>query len=80
MDTTAKKKKTVKCKKLLTKIIQKIKDTMRRSNLRIRSIKESEDYQVKRLLNIFNKIIDGNFPNLKKEIAHKRKRSLQNSK
>jgi hypothetical protein len=41
---------------------------MRRSNLRIIGIEESEDFQVKGPVNIFNKIIEENFPNLKKEI------------
>jgi len=41
---------------------------MRRSNLRIIGIEESEDSQLKGLVNIFNKIIEENFPNLKKEI------------
>jgi hypothetical protein len=39
---------------------------MRRPNLRI--IEESEDSQLKGPVNIFNKIIEENFPNLKKEI------------
>ena len=41
---------------------------MRRSNLRIIGIEESEDSQLKGPVNIFNKIIEENFPNLKKEI------------
>jgi hypothetical protein len=41
---------------------------MRRPNLRIIGMKESEDSQLKGLVNIFNKIIEENFPNLKKEI------------
>jgi hypothetical protein len=40
---------------------QKIKDTMRRPN-------ENEDFQLKGPANIFNKIIEENFPNLKKEM------------
>jgi hypothetical protein len=48
--------------------IQEIQDTMRRPNLRIIGIDENEDYQLKRPVNIFNKIIEENFPNLKKEI------------
>jgi len=40
---------------------------MRRSNLRIIGIEESEDSQLKGPVNIFNKIIE-NFPNLKKEM------------
>jgi hypothetical protein len=46
---------------------------MRRLNLRIICIEESEDSQLKGWVNIFNEIIEENFPNLKKE-------SLQNSK
>jgi hypothetical protein len=43
---------------------------MRRPNLRIiTGIEESEDSHLKGLINIFNKIIEENFPNLKKEIT-----------
>jgi len=41
---------------------------MRRSTLRIIGIEESEDSQPKGLLNIFNKIIEENFPNLKRKM------------
>jgi len=41
---------------------------MRRSNLRIIGIEESEDSHLKGPVNIFNKIIEKIFPNLKKEI------------
>ena len=41
---------------------------MRRPNLRIIGIDENEDFQLKGPANIFNKIIEENFPNLKKEI------------
>jgi len=41
---------------------------MRRSNLRIIGIEESEDSQFKGPVNIFNKIIQEIFPNLKKEM------------
>ena len=61
-------KDNVKQKKLLVQIIQEIQDSMRRSNLRIIGIEESEDSQLKGPVNIFNKIIEENFPNLKKEI------------
>jgi hypothetical protein len=55
-----------KCKKqkALTQTIQEIQDTMRRPNLKITSIEE-EDFQLKGPVNI-NKIIEENFPNLKK--------------
>jgi hypothetical protein len=41
---------------------------MRRPNLRIIDIEENEDFQLKGPVNIFNKIIEENFPNLKKEM------------
>ena len=42
--------------------------TMRRPNLRIIGVDENEDFQLKRPANVFNKIIEENFPNLKKEM------------
>ena len=41
---------------------------MRRPNLRIIGVDENEDFQLKGPKNIFNKIVEENFPNLKKEI------------
>jgi hypothetical protein len=41
---------------------------MRRPSLRILGIEDSEDSQLKGPVNIFNKIIDENFHNLKKEM------------
>ena len=41
---------------------------MRRPNLRIIGIEEREDLHFKGLVNIFNKIIKENFPDLKKEM------------
>jgi hypothetical protein len=41
---------------------------MRRPNLRIIGIEESEDFQLKGSVTIFNKIIDENFPDLNKEM------------
>ena len=41
---------------------------MRKPNLRIIGIDENEDFQLKGPVNIFNKIIEENFPNLKKEM------------
>ena len=41
---------------------------MRRQNLRIIGIDENEDFQLKGPVNIFNKIMEENFPNLKKEM------------
>jgi hypothetical protein len=61
-------KENAKCKKLLTQNIQEIQDTIRRPNQRIIGIEESEDSQIKESVNIFNKIIEENFPNLKKEM------------
>ena len=39
----------------------------KRPNLKITGI-ESEDFQLKGPVNVFNKIIEKNFPNLKKEM------------
>jgi hypothetical protein len=41
---------------------------MKRPNLRIIAIEESEESQLKEPVNIFNKIVEENFPNLKKEM------------
>ena len=60
-------KENVKCKKIVTQNIQEIQDTMGRPNLRIIGIDESEDLQLKGPANIFNKIMEENFPNLKIE-------------
>jgi uncharacterized phage infection (PIP) family protein YhgE len=57
-----------KCKKILTQNIQEIQHTMRRPNLQIIRVGENEDFQLKGPANIFNKIIEENFPNLKKEM------------
>ena len=67
IDTTV--KENAKCKKFLTQNIQEIQDAMRRLNLRIIGIEESEDSQLKGLVNIFNKIIEENLPNLNKEMT-----------
>ena len=60
-------KENAKCKKIQTQNIQEIR-TMRRQNLRIIGIDENEDFQLKRPANIFNKIIEENFPYIKKEM------------
>jgi hypothetical protein len=39
---------------------------MRRPNLRIIAVKESKDSKLKGPVNIFNKIMEENFPNLKR--------------
>jgi hypothetical protein len=66
MDTTM--KENAKFKKILTQNIQEIKDKMRRLNLRIIGIDENEDFQLKGPVNIPIKIIEENFPKLKKEM------------
>ena len=58
-------KENTKCKRILTQNIQEIQDTMRRQNL---GVDENEDFQLKGPANIFNKIIEENFPNLNKEM------------
>jgi hypothetical protein len=73
MDTMI--KENAKCKKILT---QNIQDTMRRPNLRIIGTDENEDFQLKGPVNIFNKIIEENFP--KERDDHEHIRSLKNSK
>jgi hypothetical protein len=62
IDTTI--KENAKYKKLLTQNIQKIQDTMRRPDLRKIGINKT-DFQLKGPVNIFNKITEENFPNLK---------------
>jgi hypothetical protein len=57
-----------KCKKILTQNILEIKETTRRPNLRIIGVDENEDFQLKGPANIFNKIIEEHFPNIKKEM------------
>jgi hypothetical protein len=66
MDTTF--KENAKCKKILTQNIQETQDTMRRPNLQIIGVDENEDFQLKGPASIFNKIIEENFPYLKKEM------------
>ena len=62
-------KENTKCKKILSQIIQEVQDTMSRPNLWIIGVEfENEDFQLKGPENIFNKIIEENFPNLKKEM------------
>ena len=57
-----------KCKKILTQNIQEIQDTVRTQNLRRIGIEESKDSQLKGPANIFSKIIEENFPNLKNDM------------
>jgi hypothetical protein len=61
-------KENTKYKKILTQNIQEIQDTMRRPNLWIIGVGENEDFQLKGPANIFNRIIEENLPNLKKEM------------
>jgi hypothetical protein len=63
-----------------TQNIQEMQDKMTRPNLRIIGIEDSEDSQLKEPVNIFNEIIEENFPNLKKEMPINTQESLQNSK
>jgi chromosome segregation ATPase len=58
-----------KSKKFLTQNIQETQNTMRRPNLRIIGIEESENSHLKGPVNIFNRIIEKNFTNLKKEMT-----------
>ena len=44
---------------------------MKRPNLRLIKIEENEDSQLKRPKNVFYKIIEENFPDLKKEMSIK---------
>jgi hypothetical protein len=47
--------------------MQEICTSIKTPNLQIMGIKEGEDVQAKGISNIFNKIIEENFPNLKYE-------------
>jgi hypothetical protein len=78
MDTTI--KENAKCKKILTQNIQEIQDTIRRPNLRIMGVDENEDFQLKGTVNIFKKIREENFHNLKREMPTNIQKSLQKSK
>jgi chromosome segregation ATPase len=62
-------KESEKCKKILTQNIQESQDTMRRPNLWIIGVDENEDFQLEGPANFFNKIIEENFPYLKKKMA-----------
>ncbi|KAL6093590.1 hypothetical protein STEG23_012833 [Scotinomys teguina] len=60
-------KENTKTKKAIKQNVQEIWDTMKRPNIRIIGIEEGKEYQLKGTENIFNKIIEEKFPNLKKE-------------
>ena len=66
MDTTI--KENAKCKQILTQNIQEIQNTMKRPNLWIIGVDENKVFQLQGPVNIFNKIIEENFPKLKKEM------------
>ena len=66
IDTTV--KDSTKSKNLLTQNIHEIQDTMKKLKLKITCVEESEYSQLKGLVNICNKIIEENFPNIKKEM------------
>jgi hypothetical protein len=61
-------KENAKCKTILTQNIQENQALIRRLNLLIIVVDEKEDFQIKGPANIFNKIIEEKFPNLKKEM------------
>ena len=64
-------KENLKSNKSLTQNIQEMWDTVKRQNLRIIGIEEGEEAQLKGAENIFNKIIEENFPYLKKDMPMK---------
>jgi hypothetical protein len=64
-------KENAKCTKILTQNIQEIQDTMKRTNLWIIGINENEYFQIKGPVNVFDKIMEENFPNLKKVMTMK---------
>ena len=54
-----------KCKMILTQNMQEIQDSKRRPNLQIIGINENGKFHLKAPVNIFNKLIEENFPNQK---------------
>jgi hypothetical protein len=62
-------KENAKFKKILIQIILEIQDTLRRPNLWIMGVDDNEDFQLRGPANIFNKIIEESFLNLKKEMS-----------
>jgi hypothetical protein len=54
--------------------MQEIRDSIKRSNLRIMGIEEGEEVQAKGMRNIVNKIVIENFPNLQNSMP------IQNTK
>jgi chromosome segregation ATPase len=66
-------KDNTKRKKILTQNIQEIQDRMRKSNLRIIGVDENKEFQLKGPANIFNKLIEENFTNLKNGMSMNKK-------
>ncbi|KAL6040537.1 hypothetical protein STEG23_007602 [Scotinomys teguina] len=64
-------KENTKAKKVITQNVQEVWDTIERPNLRIIWIEEGAEFHLKDTENIFNKIIEENFPNPKKEVPTK---------
>ena len=64
-------KENSKSNKFSSQNIQEIWDTIIKPNLRIIGVEEGEELQIKGPENIFNKIIEENFPNLKNDIPMK---------
>ena len=58
-------KEYTKCQEFLTQNIEEFWDTMKKPNLTI-EIEVRKDFQFKKSGNIFNKIVEENFPNLNK--------------
>ncbi|KAL6032987.1 hypothetical protein STEG23_021333 [Scotinomys teguina] len=69
-------KENTKTKKAIKQNVQEIWDTMKRPNIRIIGI-EGEEYQLKGTENIFNKIIEENFPNLKRNHPSRYKKLIE---
>ena len=73
-------KENIKSNKSLTQNIHETWDTIKRPNLRIIGIEEEKELQLKGTENLFNKIIEENFPLTKERYAYEDTRSLQNTK
>jgi hypothetical protein len=78
MDTAI--KENAKCKMILTQNMQEIQDSKRRPNLQIIGINENGKFHLKAPVNIFNKLIEENFPNLKKEMPRNIQEAYRTSK
>jgi hypothetical protein len=60
--------------------MQELTDSIKRPNLRIMGTEEGEEVQVKYILNIFNKVIVENFPNLEKAYSFGYRKALGHQK